>query len=138
MNTLKEIAVLTIPIRASGHSLLHARSMILALVIALFASAAQAQFYHRQFMRGQVVAAADDQVVLCIGSNDGAEIGQVLDAYELIYDGEIQEGMGDNWRREHAGQVTIEAIIDEHFARAKVTSGEVEKHDMVELQLPSK
>ena len=138
MNTLKDVAVQSRSIRVSRHSLLRARPVVLALVVGLTASAAQAQLYHKMFMRGQVVAAADDQVVVCIGSNDGAEIGQVLDAYELIYEGEIQEGMGDNWRREHAGQVTIEAIIDEHFARAKVTSGEVEKHDMVELQLPSK
>ena len=35
-------------------------------------------------------------------------------------------------------QITIESIFNEHFAKAKITSSEVEKHNVVELELRGK
>lgn len=113
-----------------------AKVFALILVFGLAAPLAHAEMYHKLFMRGQVVTVTGDEVVICIGSQDGAKAGQSLEVYDLIYEGATTEG-GDNFRREHRGQVAIKSIINDHFARAKITSGKAEENDMVELELKS-
>lgn len=87
---------------------------------------------HTFFMRGQVVKAAGPDVVVCIGKADGAQVGQTLKVVRVIERPGPPKGTAQFDRRD-VGRVTITQIIDDHFARASIASGDVKKHDLVEL-----
>jgi hypothetical protein len=106
-------------------------SLILVMVGALGACSSN-QFYHENMMRGQIVRAAGDEVVLCIGGQGDAVKGMTFNVFDVSYSGSMTEG-NDNYVVEHTGTVTINEVIDEHFARGTVKSGVVEKNDIVEL-----
>jgi hypothetical protein len=82
-------------------------------------------------MKGSIIEASDSDVYLCIGSKDGASVGQELDVYKIL-----ETKPPTLFRREYTGKVRITEIIDEHFAKAKVISGKAEKNDIVELVRP--
>jgi len=69
---------------------------------------------------------------ICIGTRDGAKVGQELDIYNIISVSKTRP----TFQREHVGKVKITEIVDEHFAKAKVISGKAEKNDIVELFVP--
>jgi hypothetical protein len=99
-----------------------------------FLSACSAnQIYHEDLMAGQVVRADANQVVLCIGSEGSAEEGMTFNAFHITSDGSIT-GDDFTYSRTLAGTVVITEIIDRHFARAEVMSGNIQKNDMVELK----
>ena len=93
-------------------------------------------------IKGSVVKVADRGVYLCVGSLDGASIGQELEVWRTIYgvgskantsitsgsisSGEISENM--------VGKVKITKILDEHYSFAEVISGEARLHDIVEAK----
>ena len=89
------------------------------------------QFYHKNVMRGQVVGIDNDEVVVCIGTNDGAKVGQELQVTRF-YRGPFDDGH-DEYIFENVGVVKITSVVNEHFARAKVLSGAVKKHDAIKL-----
>jgi len=112
-------------------SLKSAVSLILAtLVILLTVSCATG--YHRFVMKGSIIETSDSDVYLCIGSRDGAAVGQELDVYKILQ----TKPQPTFFRREYTGKVRITEIVDEHFARATVISGKAEKNDIVELTRP--
>jgi hypothetical protein len=80
-------------------------------------------------MKGSIIETYDSYIYLCIGSNDGAEVGQELDVYKIRTISKARS----TFQREHAGKVKITEIVDEHFAKAKVISGKAAKNDVVEL-----
>ncbi len=88
-----------------------------------------ATWYHGYLMKGSIIEASDSHVYLCIGSKDGASVGQELDVYKIIR----VTAARPTFKREHAGKVKITEIMDEHFAKAAVISGKAEKDDIVEL-----
>ncbi len=88
-----------------------------------------ATVYHGVLMKGSIIEASDSEVYLCIGSKDGASVGQELDVYKIV---RVIQTRSD-FRRELAGKVKITEIVDEHFAKATVISGKAEKGDIVEL-----
>jgi hypothetical protein len=88
-----------------------------------------ATVYHGFIMKGSIIEASDSDVYLCIGSKDGASVGQELDVYKIIQ----RQSKATPFRREHTGKVKITEIVDEHFAKATVISGKAEKYDIVEL-----
>lgn len=90
---------------------------------------------HSVFMRGTVVRAAGDDLVVCIGSADGAEAGQELTVYRVSEQPHGPKGP-PIFQRTQVGTVRIHGVIDEHFANASVVSGTVKRHDIVELQRP--
>ncbi|QGY80235.1 hypothetical protein [Sphingorhabdus lacus] len=103
---------------------------------ALFAAApALAQgLGHTWIMRGQVIAVEPTGLVICIGKSDGAQPGQVLDVYRAKYHPHGTKSNLPNYTRVKVGSVTISEVIDDHFARAQITDGKLEKHDIVELR----
>ena len=116
-------------------SLKNAVSLILAtFVIFLMSSCATMgqKVYHGFIMKGSIIEASGSDVYLCIGSKDGATVGQELDVYKILQ----RRSKATVFRREHTGKVKITEIIDEHFARATVISGKAEKNDIVELIRP--
>jgi len=116
-------------------SIKSAASLILAtFVIFLMSSCATMgqKVYHGFIMKGSIIEASGSDVYLCIGSKDGATVGQELDVYKILQ----RRSKATVFRREHTGKVKITEIIDEHFAKATVISGKAEKNDIVELVRP--
>jgi len=109
------------------------RVTFLVVFIGLLAACAGSSFYHENFMRGQVVGVDNNEVVICIGSKDGAEKGQFLNIYRVEYEVGSQEG-DDGFRRHYVGEIKVDSVIDEHFARAINIKGNVRKHDIVEIK----
>jgi hypothetical protein len=86
---------------------------------------------HNYIMRGQILEATADGVYLCIGSADGAEVGQELKVYRFVRVPPIKSI--PNYKREETGTVKITEIVDEHFAKAKILTGEAKENYIVEL-----
>jgi hypothetical protein len=106
-------------------------SLTLTIFIA-FLMFSCATVYHGYFMKGSIIEASDSDVYLCIGSKDGASVGQVLDVYKVIRVTRARP----TFKRVFTGKIKIAEIIDEHFAKATVISGKAEKDDIVELVRP--
>ncbi len=104
--------------------------LMLTLPIA-FLTLSCATLYHEWIMRGSIIEASDSEIYLCIGSKDGASVGQELNVYKIVRLAERPL-----FRREPVGKVKITEIVDEHFAKATVISGKAEKNDIVELVRP--
>ncbi len=107
------------------------------VIIGLLTACAGSPIYHKTFMRGQIVGVEESDVVLCIGSNDGAQVGQTLDVYRISNVNptlELGAEGSSAFKREFIGEVVISDVVDDHFARASVNSGDVEMHDVVELK----
>ncbi len=102
-------------------------------LIGLLTACAGTSFKHGYIMRGQVVGVEGNDVVLCIGSKDGAKVGQTLDVHRIVNKGGVKLG-GDSYKRDYIGEIAISSIVDDHFARASVNSGDVKLHDVVELK----
>lgn len=105
---------------------------VVIILIGLLAGCSGNQIKHEYLYKGQVIETDGDEIVLCIGRRDGAEKGQELSVYRYIYKGSVTEGE-DAYGRAYIGQITIDEIVDTHFARAKIISGEIKKHDVAEL-----
>ncbi len=86
---------------------------------------------HKYIMRGQILEATADGVYLCIGSADGAEVGQELKVYRFVR--VLTMKTTPNYKREEMGTVQITEIVDEHFAKAKILTGEARENYIVEL-----
>jgi len=89
---------------------------------------------HSFFMRGSIVADQAEGKVVCIGSEDGATVGQVLDVYRAVPLPGPSKGVGPSFRRERTGHVRIDHIYDAHFAHVSVVDGTPAVHDIVELR----
>lgn len=110
------------------------RVLLLGTALLWFAGCANSPFYHGQIMKGQVVQSTGSDVLVCVGKRDGAEPGQLLSAYRVVFaEGVVEEG-ASNVRRVPVGKVKIVNIIDDHFAKARVIEGDIAKNDIVELQ----
>jgi len=107
--------------------------MFLWAALLWLAGCTNSSFYHANFMTGQVVEASLSNVVLCIGERAGAESGQQLNVYRAVFRTDVVEEGESHWQRELVGQVKVESIINEHFAKARVIEGDVSKYDIVEL-----
>ena len=86
---------------------------------------------HEYLMRGQVLEATASEVLICVGSSDGARTGQELSAYRFAPN--TGRPIRPPYERVQTGTVRIGEVIDEHFARAQVTSGAPAVYDIVEL-----
>lgn len=115
---------------------LMSRSLFLLATLALVASgcASTGAGYHRYVMRGLVVGVVDQDVSICIGTRDGAKVGQELDVYRIVKQTSAPKGPS-TYDREKTGVVRIEEIFNEHFARARVVSGEVREGSVAELEV---
>lgn len=108
---------------------------VASVLLGLSACSSVQSVGHQYLMRGQVVEVAGSEVVVCIGSADGARVSQELTAYELVTKN-LTGGPGKNpprWERVNVGTVRVVEVLDEHFAKAQVTSGKVAVNNVVEL-----
>ena len=112
---------------------LNALLMVLLLLMAGCATLESAK--HQYIMRGQVLEATGDTAYLCIGSKDGAQVGQEYTVYRYLKvpNPYVRPGAHYSFRREQTGEIRITEIVDEHMATAKVVKGNVKENDVVEL-----
>lgn len=97
------------------------------------AAAGEPGLRHRFFMAGSVIEASAESVYLCIGTAEGAKVGQVLEVVRIRRDRTVNAKHGVRFRRHDVATVKIESIVDEHFARASVVTGRAKKGDIVRL-----
>ena len=107
---------------------------VVLLVATLFTACANSPIYHDTFMLGQVVEVNNQEVVLCIGNNDEKLQGKTLSVHRVVYITDSSSEGEDLYRREYVGEVQIGDVIDKHFARARINSGMIKKHDIVEFK----
>ena len=108
---------------------------LLFLLAGFGAHAGEPSLHHTLIMRGQILEVASDGIVLCVGERDGAKVGQVLDVLRHVrVQGGAPKQVGSRFRREQVGRVEIQALFDEHYARAAVVEGNPVVHDVVELE----
>jgi hypothetical protein len=88
---------------------------------------------HSYVMRGNILESTSEGVYLCIGSADGATVGQELNVYKFTKIPGSGKQISSNFRRQETGTVKITEIVDEHYAKAKVLTGEAKENSIVEL-----
>ena len=113
-----------------------ANAVVAAALMAVVAGCSTMQSArHKYFMRGQVIEASGGTVYLCVGTADGAKKGQQLSAFHFVAGRTpSSKSAGPVFKREKTGTVEITEIVDEHYARAKVLSGDVNEGNLVELE----
>ncbi len=109
------------------------RYFVIVSVAGFIAACSSASLYHNYMMRGQVMHVEGDKVVVCIGSEDGAKPGMVLDVFKVEYSGSMTDGT-DNYSKEAVGEIQIDSVIDEHFARGFIVEGTIEANNVAELR----
>ena len=82
---------------------------------------------NRQHRRG----VDDDQVVFCIGKETGASIGEEFVAYRYTYEDYYDESDNEYYDTIEVGTVVVREIVNEHFAKGVISSGEVTKYDIL-------
>ena len=106
--------------------------VLVAVLTVIVSACSNTQFAHEYLMKGQVVSTKNDDVIVCIGTADGATVGQELAAYRFTVKQGAEEG-SEYYNKVRIGHVKIKAIINKHFARVAVLDGEIQDNDMVEL-----
>ncbi len=106
--------------------------VVLAIFSIALAGCANSDFSHEYLMRGQVIAASSDNIVICVGREDGAKVGQELFAFRFFETNNSGEG-DDIYERRNIGKVKVEKFIDGHYAKVIVVEGDIKKYDMVQL-----
>lgn len=109
-------------------------AVLMATVLSTAACSTMQGAGHQYLMRGQVVEVTGSEAVVCVGSRDGAKVSQELTAYKLVSSNVGGPKNPTRWEKVRVGTVRIEQVVDEHFARAKVTSGEIQVNNVVELK----
>jgi hypothetical protein len=106
---------------------------LLAVLALVVLTGCAGPMYHNYMMRGTVLEAKGDTVTVCVGSADGAKVGHEFKVY--MYDKTPDESGGHSgvYKRVETGRIKIIDIVDEHMAHAKIISGEVKEHYIVEL-----
>jgi hypothetical protein len=107
--------------------------MALLLAMAGSTQAAEGSFRHDVLMRGQILEAEAGSLVVCVGTRDGAEVGQLLDVIRHTRVAHQHKSPAPRFRRETVGSVRITTLFDEHYATAEVVEGEPKVNDTVEL-----
>jgi hypothetical protein len=104
------------------------------LFVFLTSGVSMAGVYHGHIMKGSVLEVNGDTATICIGTADGAKVGQELTVYKFEKKEKQTETGGGPFDRIKTGKVKITKIFDEHMANAKVLSGTVEANNIVELK----
>ncbi len=89
---------------------------------------------HKYIMKGQILDVSDGVAYLCIGSADGAKVGQEFPVYRyerLPFAGPKQRF--PSFKREMVGSVKITQVVDVHYANASILSGDIKVYDVAEV-----
>ncbi len=101
-----------------------------ALVLTL--GACSSSMYHKTLMKGQVVKVNEEEVVVCIGSREGAKVNDEFRVMRSIFRTDVVEDGESDYELVEVGRVEIVDVVDEHYAVAKVVDGDIQLHDVAE------
>lgn len=108
---------------------------LLAMVVVIAGCANLQSAEHKYLMRGQIVEVDNNRAYVCVGSADGARVGQNV----KVQHASRQTGSSKQvpaYRLETTGRAEITEIVNEHFAWATLTSGTMLAYDQIELDQP--
>ncbi len=103
----------------------------LFFVLSFLSACAGNPFYHDNLKKCTIIDIDRNELVVCIGNKDGAENGQVFSVYRYSIQ---KDDEAYDYAREYIGKLAIVSVVNDHFARAKVISGAIQKHDIAELE----
>lgn len=94
-------------------------------------------------MRGSVLMKLANEAHICIGSEDGMQVGDILIVYRVKLDGEVWLSDYEqryptaipkwvNYQKVKVGEIEVTEIFNQHFAAVKLISGELQGSDIVE------
>ncbi len=87
---------------------------------------------HKYIMRGSVLDVSDGTAYLCIGTEQGAKVGQEFTVYRYVKIMMPRKGVQWQYRIDTVGKVKI-TDTESHMAHASIVSGDVKANDVVEL-----
>lgn len=105
--------------------------VLLVILVTAMGCATLGPVGHKYLMRGQVLEVKNGTAYLCLGSEEGAKVGQVFTVRRYVNMG-YQKGGQPLYRINHVGTVKI-TDVETHMANAKIVSGDVKANDIVEL-----
>lgn len=108
-------------------------ALLLLAALPMTAFAGDSSFRHQYLMRGQVLESNGGAIVVCIGKEDGAAVGQVLQVVRHVRLASSAKKAGPRYRRDPVGSIRIVSLFDGHYADAQVIAGTPQVNDMVEL-----
>lgn len=120
--------------RASFAVALRLVGLALAASLVLGGCATDSAAYHRLVMQGQVLSMDGNTLTVCVGDEEGAKVGQVLDVVRHVPRTGAPKATGPSYRREPVGSARVETLFDGHYATAVVVSGRPQVNDTVEFE----
>ena len=128
-----------VPKRAKGSAMkriLVFNAFLVFLVVVLAGCSKMESARHEHLMKGQILEVTDNSAYLCIGSKDGAEVGDQFAVYKFTrgVNPDSKYSAHPHYEREQVGKIKITEIVDEHMAKANILSGEVKPHYFIELE----
>lgn len=108
--------------------------LLLAGALVGSAVAGETSFKHSYLMRGQILEAEAGTVTVCVGKQDGARVGQVLEVVRHVPVSPHTKSASPRFRKEDIGSVRITTLFDDHYATAQVVKGSPKVNDTVELK----
>lgn len=88
---------------------------------------------HSGLMKGSIVEVSGPDVYICVGTRDGATVGQEFEVYNIDAKPMVYKA-SPNFKKELTGKIRIVEILDEHFAKAVVIFGKADRNSIVELK----
>lgn len=112
------------------------RTFLNALLVILFATsmgcATMETAKHSYFMRGSVLEVSDGTAYICLGTDQGAKVGQELKVQRYVKTGVSPKGGAPTYKIETVGTLKI-TDTESHMANAKILNGDVKENDVVDL-----
>lgn len=105
--------------------------MLLMILLTPMGCATLETARHKYLMRGQVLEVQDGTAYLCLGTEQGAKVGQVFTVRRYV---RIGGPRGGSYRVDSVGTVKI-TEVETHMARAKIITGKVKENDIVDLNV---
>jgi hypothetical protein len=111
-------------------------AFLVILVVAMAGCSRMDTARHEMLMKGQFLEVTDNSAYLCIGSKDGAEVGDQFAVYKFtrVANPDSKYAAHPKYDREQVGKIKITEIVDEHMAKANIASGEVKPTYFIELE----
>jgi hypothetical protein len=104
-------------------------SALLVILLTAMGCATLETARHEYLMRGQVLEVKDGTAYLCLGSEEGAKVGQVFTVRRYVRMGLQKQSQ---YRIDRVGTVKI-TEVETHMAWAKIVTGDIKANDVVEL-----
>lgn len=108
------------------------RVLLLAVVATSLGCATMQTAGHKYIMRGSVLEVSDGNAYICLGTEQGAQVGQEFRVYRYVKSVTSPKVQPPQYKVETVGRVKITSV-ESHMANAQILNGNVKPNDIVEL-----